>query len=292
MKQHIIFFLTLVMLAINSQAQEGIFYRISGNGLDKPSYLFGTYHLMGNRFLLEHTRVEAALRESRGVVVETVLDSSAMMSTTMMALMTDKKLSDLLTPSVADSLDKELQQEAGAALAMVDVFKPVMVGVMLSLTYIQKDAANLLETFAGPALDQYIATTAQEKGKNLTALETPAEQAAILYNMGTPEEQAAMLTYMLRNEVRVRKEGVQLLEAYVANDLRTMHTLGSASEDYMGDMRPLLDERNQRWMTMLPKLMLKESQFIAVGALHLAGEQGLVALLTKAGYTVSPLPLH
>jgi uncharacterized protein len=292
MKQHILFFLTLVMLAINSQAQEGIFYRISGNGMDKPSYLFGTYHLMGNRFLLEHTRVEAALRESRGVVVETVLDSSAMMSTTMMALMTDKKLSDLLTPSVADSLDKELQQEAGAALAMVDVFKPVMVGVMLSLTYIQKDAANLLETFAGPALDQYIATTAQEKGKNLTALETPAEQAAILYNMGTPEEQATMLTYMLRNEERVRKEGVQLLEAYVANDLRTMHTLGSASEDYMGDMRPLLDERNQRWMTMLPKLMLKESQFIAVGALHLAGEQGLVALLTKAGYTVSPLPLH
>lgn len=292
MKQQILLFLTLVLLALTGRTQQGIFYRISGNGLEKPSYLFGTYHLMGSSFLTEHTRVEAALRESRGVVVETVLDSAAMMTTTMLALMTDKKLSDLLPPSVADSLDKELQQEAGAGLAMLEMFKPVMVGVMLSMTYIQKDAAATLQTYAGAPLDQYVAVTAQEKGKTLTALETPTEQAAILYNLGTVEEQAAMLTFMLRNEERVRKEGVQLLEAYVANDLRKMQQLGDASADYMGDMRPLLDERNQRWMSVLPTLMQKESTFIAVGALHLAGEQGLIALLTKAGYTVTPLPLR
>lgn len=292
MKQQILLFLTLVLLALTGRTQQGIFYRISGKGLEKPSYLFGTYHLMGSSFLTENTRIEAALRESRGVVVETVLDSAAMMTTTMLALMTDKKLSDLLPPSVADSLDKELQQEAGAGLAMLEMFKPVMVGVMLSMTYIQKDAAATLQTYAGTPLDQYVAVTAQEKGKTLTALETPTEQAAILYNLGTVEEQAAMLTFMLRNEERVRKEGVQLLEAYVANDLRKMQQLGDASADYMGDMRPLLDERNQRWMSVLPTLMQKESTFIAVGALHLAGEQGLIALLTKAGYTVTPLPLR
>ena len=52
----------------------------------------------------------------------------------------------------------------------------------------------------------------------------------------------------------------------------------------------MLDNRNKKWMQQLPGIFKQQSTFVAVGALHLAGENGLVMLLRNAGYTVKPLP--
>jgi len=51
----------------------------------------------------------------------------------------------------------------------------------------------------------------------------------------------------------------------------------------------LLDDRNKNWLAQLPSLMKEQQTFIAVGALHLSGENGLIHLLRDAGYTLTPL---
>ena len=51
----------------------------------------------------------------------------------------------------------------------------------------------------------------------------------------------------------------------------------------------LLNNRNKKWVKELDTIMKKESVFVAVGAGHLVGEQGLINLLKKQGYTVKPL---
>ena len=58
-----------------------------------------------------------------------------------------------------------------------------------------------------------------------------------------------------------------------------------------GEAEKLLDNRNKAWMTQLPSLFSEQSTFVAVGALHLSGKNGLVNLLRAQGYTVKPLPL-
>jgi uncharacterized protein YbaP (TraB family) len=76
---------------------------------------------------------------------------------------------------------------------------------------------------------------------------------------------------------------------YFAQDLEGLWVLSNNNKEYVGDMKRLLDDRNNNWMKKLPALMKDKSQFIAVGALHLAGPVGLVYQLRKAGYTVKPL---
>jgi uncharacterized protein YbaP (TraB family) len=54
----------------------------------------------------------------------------------------------------------------------------------------------------------------------------------------------------------------------------------------------MIHDRNAAWLRQLPTLMNAQPTFVAVGAMHLAGETGLVEGLRKQGYTVSPLPLR
>ena len=60
--------------------------------------------------------------------------------------------------------------------------------------------------------------------------------------------------------------------------------------DSYGSTEVLLRDRNARWMDILPKAMKKGTQFIAVGALHLTGDDGMIHLLRDKGYTLTPVP--
>jgi uncharacterized protein YbaP (TraB family) len=96
------------------------------------------------------------------------------------------------------------------------------------------------------------------------------------------------------NETLKEKDGLKsaiavMNDAYTRNDLNTLHKLMYAGTYKREEMKPLLDDRNHYWMQQLPELMKDQSLFIAVGALHLVGETGLVQELRKKGYTVTPV---
>src|SRR5690242_1863275 len=97
-------FLSLALMLLSfvvygqTTTQKALLWKISRKDLKESSYVFGTYHLLGDKFLTEVPEIETPFKNAKGIVVETVIDSTKLMSTMMMAVMMDNKLSNLLSP--------------------------------------------------------------------------------------------------------------------------------------------------------------------------------------------------
>jgi len=86
-------------------------------------------------------------------------------------------------------------------------------------------------------------------------------------------------------------QGNELIENWFKHDLEKMYSVSEKGMAVFGNENDFLNNRNNKWMKTIPGLLKKESQFIAVGALHLAGPSGLVKQLEALGYTLTPIKL-
>lgn len=282
--------LLFIFSFVQSQETKSLLWKVSGNGLTEPSYIFGTYHLLGDKFLAEVPEVEAAYKNAKGVVVETVIDSSKLISISMMAIMRDNKISNLLTPAdfklVADTLTKY----SGYGLNMLDMLKPSQINAMLVLLQSQKLNEKTLSKYSGLPLDVYFASTAKKINKPVTQLESMEEQMKMLLDHFPVEEQARQLVEYVKNSAANSKLHVEMLNLYLRKDLGGLEkAMDSVPEELTGNSDFLLKDRNEKWIKALPTIMNSGSQFIAVGAGHLPGEHGVLTLLKKAGYQVTPV---
>ena len=129
----------------------------------------------------------------------------------------------------------------------------------------------------------------KEKQKQITQLETMEEQMTLLYNHFSLEEQARQLVaFVKQKDVMIQSQAV-LLKYYLEKDLKKLYEFSESMPKDFGDSDFMLKDRNEKWMQVIPDLMRKESQFIAVGTLHLPGPDGVISLLKKQGYTVKPV---
>lgn len=285
-----IIFLSGPLHAQEKKSEKALLWKISGNALKEPSYLFGTYHLLGEKFLEEVPETKKPFAQAKGVVVETVLDSSRMVSLTMTnGMMKNKKISMLLSKQDFALVDSMLQASSGYTLAMFDSFKPIQVGILISLLETQRLNGELLRKYAGTPLDIYFARTGEKTRKTVTALEPLELQFDILYNHFTEEEQANQLVDMVKKHGLVTKVSAELFTLYIQKDIQGLARLMESSDDFTGNIDHLVKDRNRNWVTVLPGLMKSGSQFIAVGAGHLPGPDGLIELLKKEGFTVIPV---
>ena len=286
-----IIFFSGALHAQEKKSEKAILWKISGNKLKEPSYLFGTYHLLGEEYLTEVPETKKPFAKAKGVVVELILDSSKMMTVMMSkSVMRDKKISTLLSPEDFQRVDSALQALSGYSLKMFDMFKPAQVSVMFGLFQAQTLNAELLKKYNGVPLDVHLASSAKKAGKTVTALETMEQQFDMLYNHFTVEEQAKQLVETVNQSALTAKTSVEMVELYMQKDLDGLdRMMESLPEDLTGNMDYMLKDRNINWVNVLPELMKSGSQFIAVGAGHLPGPDGLITLLKKEGYNVKPV---
>ncbi len=279
-----ILFFVLLALPQTGLAQS-LLWEVSGNGLKQPSYLFGTYHILKDSYLDKAPTVRTAFDAAQGVVVETTVDSSAMLNMAMRALMPGNSLKKLLSEPDYQLVATEFKQVTGYDLAMFNMMKPIMTATTLSLGYAEKEV-DTLRKFTGQPLDLYFAVEAKKKGKAVTPLETMEQQMAFLFDHDPVEKQAADLVKLVKEKKDTKGQSQHLTDLYLAGDLEGMWKLGQQHEEKYGDLSYLVKERNQTWMGKLPTIMAVRPTFVAVGALHLPGPEGLIALLRKAGYEV------
>lgn len=272
-----------------AQSEKGILWKISGKDLKEPSYLLGTYHLLNDSYLKEVPFAFESYRKAKGVVVEAVIDSSKLQSIAMMALMPGKKISELISSEDGKLVSAELENTMGFNLAAVDQLKPSSVIVLITLMYSQKQNKEILNKYPGQPMDVYLATTAKKDMKSVTALETIEQQMDWLHNHFPLEEQARQLVLFVKRKENGETLQAELLKIYMEHDLNKLYRLADSQPKDMGDSDFLLKDRNEKWVQVIPELMRKESQFIAVGALHLPGPDGVISLLQKQGYTVKPV---
>lgn len=290
------FYYTLLFIAgigigktIAQDKQQSLLWKVSGNGLKEPSYLFGTYHLLNEGFLDEKPEVRKIFGKSKGVAVEMVIDSSKLMQVAAMSIMPGKKISDMISEEDFALVSAELEKTMGFKLQMLNQFKPMAIMVMLVGAYAQSESGHILEKYEGLPLDLHFAQSAKQQQKKLTAFETMEEQIKLLYDYTPFEEQAKELVKFVKEKENMLKAQNELLAAYMAEDFKAMVSLYDKYGEIGGMGSHILDDRNIRWMEKLPGLMASGSQFVAVGALHLPGEKGLITLLRERGYKVEPI---
>lgn len=287
---------TVVILPATSAKQDhslekSLLWEISGNGLERPSHLFGTYHLLKDSHLETLPHVLKAFEASEGVVVEIVMDTTALVKSMDKMYMPDNSLENLFPESDYEKLAEKFQSATGQSLSMLNQFKP-NVALLQVLEAATSQAVDDLIAGKGRILDLFFAEAGKEQGKVVRPLETIDDQMDMLMNGSGLLEQAEGLEWALGHLEEMQAMQLALAKRYIAQDLDGLARLSEEFPDARSVGMPvedLLYKRNDNWMRQLPEMMSSGSQFIAVGALHLVGERGLVQLLRAQGYTLTPV---
>jgi uncharacterized protein YbaP (TraB family) len=288
----------LVMVLCHSAAvvwgqaavENALLWKIQRQDLPAPSYLFGTFHLMGSHYVDSLNGVIDGFQQCKAVVGEILLDSSITVKLMMAARLDGTTLDKLLAPEVYQSADSWFKELSGMDLGHFNTINPVTVQNLMMVMMQQKYYPSA-ESGDEP-MDLYFQRLGKSQGKALKALENIDVQINVLFKQFPIERQAEMFADFVRNRDRALKELRQMNSSYRKGDLGKLEELLEEQNYSKAESSILLDDRNKKWMEMLPKLLLEQPTFVAVGALHLAGAQGLVSLLRKAGYTVTSVPTN
>lgn len=282
---------TLACIAIGMNAQ--ILWKISGHGLDKPSYLFGTHHLAPYHILDSIKGWEAAFDATTQMVGE--IKMSEMQSPEAMQLlqqnmmMTDgKSTKDFFTPEEYEMINRFVIENLKFDLKQMPALKPVFVSNNVTVLLYMKHVPDYKPQ---EQLDTYFQAKAAEQKKTVNALESMAFQVDFLFNSSTPERQAELLLCALNDIDKTIEKAIELSDAYMRQDLDAILKMverkeGTPCDLLPGELAALSDDRNVKWMKKIPAMMQEQPTFFAVGAFHLVGKKGLLNLLTEAGYTI------
>jgi uncharacterized protein YbaP (TraB family) len=270
----------LLAWAAQSLAAQGLVYRVTQHG-DTPSYLVGTMHSEDPRVTALLEDFEPLIRQVDVVAIEMVPDAVALFAVGAATLLpADQRLRDLVGRERFQALRAAAAQR-GIPGEVLDRLKPWAAAVTLGLP--TPETGRFLD------LEIYLSALAQER--RVVGLESAAEQLAVFDEMAL-ELQLAMLDDSVKNAGQVPKQLEALTAAYLDGDLALLDRL--AREQYR-DMPPevahwfdrvLLDQRNARMLDRLEPLLEDGRVFVAVGAMHLSGESGLVEGLKARGYRV------
>lgn len=299
MKKTILTLLTLVIATFTAHAQ--LLWKVTGKELTKPSYVLGTFHLADVAFADSIPGLKEALNVSEQVYGE--LDMRKLLSDPSqvqqmqhaMMLPKDTTLDSLLTIEQMKRLNEFLKQYLGAdltnpMLAPMKQMKPAAISTQIQMVLAMQIAKgfNPQQQF-----DTYFQNVANEQQKPVGGLETMDYQLGVLY--GAPLKRQAELLMCLVDDVDYQKDVLKrTIDAYYKQNLEAVHKVMDEKRHNTCDSTPeedniLIYTRNANWASALPALMKTRSTFLAVGCAHLPGERGLISLLQKAGYTVTPV---
>jgi uncharacterized protein YbaP (TraB family) len=289
--------LLLLMAAVTMQAQ--LLWKISGNGLQKPSYIIGTYHLAPVSFTDSIKGLKAALDASEQVYGEIVMadltsPENQQKAQAAMMLPDGQTLDKLFTADEMTRINALVKSVLG-----VDMTNPMVAQQLGKLTpyalQVQLGVLIYLKKHPGfnpnEGFDSYFQKEAAAKGKGVGGLETFDFQINTLYKSVTMERQKQLLLCMADNLEFTEEQTENVVKAFFTQDIDGIEKAMDAKLNNTCDGTPeeketLIYSRNDNWMKQMPEIMKQKGTFFAVGAGHLPGERGLLAQLKKAGYTV------
>lgn len=274
---------------------EAIFWKVEKAGAE-PSYLLGTIHISDPRVTALSPKVKEALNAAKTVALEFVGGQEAAVaamtaSAGQLLIYTDGKttLDAQLTPDEFKKV-QEIVEKTGLPAQLAGMLRPWIVNMLLAIS----DCERKKMDGGAPALDMQIEKTASDAGKTLAGLETADQQLTAMTSI-PEDQQIQMLKAALKYADRSNDMIETLVQMYLKRQIGAAMPLqiamaaktGTPAAAYDGFLKLLLTDRNARMRDSAKPLLDKGQAFIAVGALHMPGPKGLVALLREAGYTVT-----
>ena len=267
--------------------ENSVFWEVTGKGLSQPSYLFGTFHLLSHRYVDSLTNVTRKFTAAKTIVSELLIDSTMTMKMMASAQMKGTTLDKLLTPEKFKQTNDWLRELSGYDLTMFNSMNPMTIEILL-MTMLQQKYFPLDPT-RDVVMDLYFQQRGARENKQVIGLETFDEQTHAIFGQFTYERQAQLLATAVNKRGTAEGELRNMNKFYREGNLAKLEALMYDEMYTAAETAVMLDNRNKKWMQQLPGLFKQQPTFVAVGAMHLAGENGLVTLLRKEGYTVKPV---
>ncbi|MGL4632563.1 MAG: TraB/GumN family protein [Leadbetterella sp.] len=275
-------FLSL-FVSINLFSQNTLLYEISGNGLQKPSYIFGTIHMMCEKDFSIKDHVKRSLVSSEQVYMEIDMDEPSMMMNAMkmMILPDGKTIKDLVLAEHYEPISKFLKDSLNINLAMYGKFKPFAIISMAAMSMLKCPVKSYEQEFL---------KLSKETKKEILGLEKLEEQMGFVDKIYTLDKTDSLLMDFEKNWTKGKTEFAELIKKYKEEDVEGLYANIQKSDSYSKNFeRDLFTTRNLNWVAKLPQIMSSKSTFIAVGSGHLGGKNGVLQLLRDKGYSIKPI---
>ncbi len=262
-------------------AQENtLLWKISGNGLTKDSYLFGTLHMACAEDFKMEDKVKEVAQKAEAIAFEIDMANPENMT----------KVQEFMKPNLEFFKDFDPAKKKVIDSIMTSyqippaIFDQVAPAAVISILSMRSFACSDFKTVK--MMENEIRNLSAVNGKPIAELETVEFQFNLLNNLFSPEDFYNYLTIEGGLEASTKK----LVQAYFSENLKEIENLtmksGYLSEE---EQAKFLDDRNHAWKEKMPNMMKEKAYLFAVGAGHLVGKNGMIELLKKQGYKVTPI---
>ncbi|UVK39751.1 TraB/GumN family protein [Mesorhizobium sp. AR10] len=278
---------------------KGLLWKLEKPG-EKPSFLFGTMHMTDPRVTTLPPAAQKAYDAADTVIIETteVLDKQKMMAALLeepdlMMFSDNTTLSSLLSADDAKVVNKALDAR-GIPPGSVAKMKPWLLSAMVALPVCEVAR----QAGGAPVLDVKLAEDAKASGKAVEGLETVADQLRAMASLPLAFHMKGLVDTLKLGD-KVNDVNETMIALYLRGDTGMIVPLFRVVIPEQVDDKSGFAEFSQTMITSRNKVMVdharpilaKGNAFMAVGALHLPGPEGLVEDFRKAGYTVTPAGL-
>lgn len=265
---------------------EGLLWRITAAD-GAVSHLFGTVHSTDERVLTLPEPARRAFDLSSSAAFEILLtDAVEQQMAEAMVLPRGQSLSQLVGPELFSAI----ASIAGEYNIPVDVLQPLKPWALIAIFSFPPE--ELLRRQQGlPILDERLQDEARLAGKDVVALETPGDQIGVLESL-TVDQQVAIIASMVEDSTSVDGWFEELLQLYLQRNIagiyeylveQTTHDDSTLTEVFE---QRIIFARNVKMAASMNPLLERGGAFVAIGALHLPGREGVVNLLARRGYKV------
>lgn len=263
-------------------AAKSLLWEISGNQLAQPSYVFGTIHLQCADALKVSDAAQKALANSQQIALEMDMDSPTLAQEVRasMALPAGQTVQNCLSKEDYAAVSDYFTGQLKMPFAQMGTIKPFFLATLLY--------SQLLGCAPG-SYEMTLVDWAKAHQREVIGLETVAEQMRVIDHIPC-NQQARLLVDAVRKPTEAGQEFRALLNAYQAQDVEALHAMALSTKFGIPEFeKQLLTDRNKRWIPLIAQQAASKPTFFAVGAAHLGGPAGVLALLRQQGYQVKPV---
>jgi uncharacterized protein YbaP (TraB family) len=268
-----------VGIAAFAQNQKSLLWKISGNGLKEPSYLYGTIHITCDATLDKPTL--EALKQTAQLYLELDMDDDSMQMKMMQGMMMKNgaTMKSLASDEDYKILDAYLTEKLGMGIAMFNTIKPAMISTLL-LPSLMDCPMQSVET--------ELMKITKAEDEEVFGLETVEDQMAVFDAIPYQVQMDELVKSAKDKFTADKKELDKMYAIYKTKDVDAMQKMTMESDNKItADFQDtLLNNRNANWIPKIESIAKQKPTFFGVGAGHLGGEKGVIALLRKKGYKV------
>lgn len=294
--RHYIHFFLFILISFGSAAQESVtaefpmkqsslLWKIEGQDIPKGSYLFGTMHLIEKNYFIFPDKLEKLVKKSDQLVMELAGMPNQLEALNLVQLK-EGSFFDYFTPEQTDTIlqwaKTEMKMSEAGFRASMTKMKPFVVVQMATQMHFMGKTESYEMTFE---------KIARENNVTILGLETLEQQMAIFDNL-SKEQQTEMVMEGIRNMEKSLQQTEQMQKLYSGQNVDSLFLMiQEEGETITEEMSDFLDKRNKNWVPQIKEMIKEKKTFIAVGAGHLGGPNGVIRLLEKEGYTLTPVKL-